>query len=185
MRIQSQLLIRSLTQLTNEHIRFVKELQSRPVTDLTKRPFDGAWNILECLEHLNRYSAYYLPAIATSLQKAHSKTSTAYTPGLLGNYFAKSIHPDTMVKKMKTPAAMNTLNASLTTQVPETFIHNQHQFLQLLQQAGTVNLGKEKTGTSLSVLIRLKLGDTLRFVAYHNERHIRQVKQLLLLQENS
>ena len=80
---------------------------------------------------------------------------------------------------MKTPPSMNTLNARLTPLVLADFIGQQQQFLQLLERARKVNIGKVKTGTSLSRMIRLKLGDTLRFVAYHNERHIRQAQNLI------
>ncbi|WP_300597939.1 DinB family protein [Niabella sp.] len=179
MTIQSQPLLDALTGLSKEHIRFAETLHTLPDTTLTRRPASGGWNALECIEHLNRYSAYYLDAIQTCIRNARSKPSAAYKPGRLGNYFSKVIHPDTSVKTMKTPRPMNTQDASLDRSVLTTFIHNQQQLTELLKKAQQVDLGKEKTGTSLSKLIRLKLGDTLRFVVYHNERHARQAKKAL------
>ncbi|MBZ4187755.1 DinB family protein [Niabella beijingensis] len=178
MTLQSQSLLDSLAQLTKKHIRFAETLLPLPETALAQRPAAGGWNALECLEHLNRYSSYYLDALQSCISKAASLPAATYRPGRLGNYFAKIIHPDTSRKKMKTPQPMNALHASLNRSVVTTFIDNQRQLLQLLEQARKVDLGKEKTGTSLSKLIRLKLGDTLRFVIYHNERHIRQAENV-------
>ncbi|MBO9595044.1 MAG: DinB family protein [Niabella sp.] len=179
MTIQSQPLLDALTGLSKEHIRFAETLQTLPDATLTRRPAAGGWNVLECIEHLNRYSAYYLEAIQTCIRNAGSQPSAVYKPGWLGNYFSKVIHPDTSAKKMKTPAPMNTQDAPLTRSVLTAFISNQQQLTGLLKAAQQVDLGKEKTGTSLSKLIRLKLGDTLRFVVYHNERHTRQARKAL------
>ncbi|MCF3108918.1 DinB family protein [Niabella sp. CC-SYL272] len=179
MTIQSQPLLDVLTGLSKEHIRFAETLHTLPDATLTRRPAAGGWNVLECMEHLNRYSAFYLDAIQTCIRNADSKPAAVYKPGRLGNYFSKMIHPDTSAKKMKTPKPMNTLNAPLSRSVLTEFISNQQQLTKLLEKAQQVDLGKEKTGTSLSRLIRLKLGDTLRFVVYHNERHTRQAKKAL------
>ncbi|WP_317044615.1 DinB family protein [Chryseobacterium geocarposphaerae] len=55
----------------------------------------------------------------------------------------------------------------------------QEQMLDLLKNAQNVDLNKTKTGISISSLIRLKLGDTFRFVIYHNQRHVQQAKRVL------
>jgi len=176
--MQSQDLLDALVLLSEAHTRFAGVLQALPETTLTKRPPSGGWNALECIEHLNRYGTFYLREIDAAIQKAAPPASDHFKPGLLGNYFCKLIHPDSSGKAMKTPPSMNTLNARLTPLVLADFIGQQQQFLQLLERARKVNIGKVKTGTSLSRMIRLKLGDTLRFVAYHNERHIRQAQNL-------
>jgi hypothetical protein len=43
-------------------------------------------------------------------------------------------------------------------------------------KAQKVDLTKVKTAISLSKFIKLRLGDTLRFLVYHNERHILQAQ---------
>jgi len=59
------------------------------------------------------------------------------------------------------------------------FIAQQKQMIQLLNDAENVNLNKVKTSISISKFIKLKLGDTFRFVIYHNLRHIEQAKRNL------
>ncbi|MEY4902729.1 MAG: hypothetical protein RLZZ292_544, partial [Bacteroidota bacterium] len=36
------------------------------------------------------------------------------------------------------------------------------------------SLGKVRVPVSITRFLKLKLGDTLRFVIYHNERHVQQ-----------
>lgn len=52
----------------------------------------------------------------------------------------------------------------------------QQQFLmqELLEKSRNVDLMKIKIPLTISRWIRLRLGDILRIVIYHNERHIRQ-----------
>ena len=66
-------------------------------------------------------------------------------------------------------------------QVIETFLQQQKQFLELLTIAKEKNLTKIKTSITLPIL-KFRLGDTFRFVIYHNERHVVQAKKTLPIQ---
>jgi len=48
----------------------------------------------------------------------------------------------------------------------------------LLIQAKAINLVKAKTPVSLTRLLKLRLGDTLRFLVYHIERHVLQAERI-------
>lgn len=59
------------------------------------------------------------------------------------------------------------------------FIVQQQKMLELLIKSKSVSLNKTKTSISISNFIKLKLGDTFRFVINHDTRHIIQAKKLL------
>lgn len=80
---------------------------------------------------------------------------------------------------MKTLRSMNPIHSHLDKMVLDEFITQQKQIIALLNDAEQVDLNKTKTGISISGLVRLKLGNTLRFVVYHNLRHIEQAKMIL------
>lgn len=61
----------------------------------------------------------------------------------------------------------------------ERFLEQQRQILELLKKSRKVSLSKTKTYISISKLIKLKLGDTLKVLIYHNERHIVQATKVL------
>jgi uncharacterized damage-inducible protein DinB len=57
----------------------------------------------------------------------------------------------------------------------EIFILNQQRFLELVKQSKSINLTK-RVKTTLA-LIKFKLGDALRFVIYHEVRHVGQAQK--------
>jgi hypothetical protein len=75
---------------------------SHELSTLQWRPHPEAWNILECVQHLNLYSAWYLPVVRQKLDKAPAIGMTRFKEGWLGRYFAQSMLPKVKGGKMKT-----------------------------------------------------------------------------------
>ncbi len=169
-------LIEELKKVTSDLISQAAEFKKLSIKELNYRASADSWSILECLEHLNRYGDFYLVEIEKRMLAAPvDKEADQFRPGRLGNYFTDMIRPkEGVVKKMKSPKNMNPLHSELGPTVIDRFLKQQQRMLQLLDQAGTVNLTKTKTAISISNLIKLRLGDTFRFVIYHNQRHLLQ-----------
>lgn len=87
--------------------------------------------------------------------------------------------PKDSLNKMKTFKSMNPIHSNLDKKVLNEFIIQQKQMINLLNEAENVDLNKIKTSISISSLIKLRLGDTFRFVIYNNLRHIEQAKKIL------
>lgn len=179
MKIASPQLLNELTNLTKEHLLFIQQLEALPDQALTQKANATSWSALECIEHLNRYGHFYLPEIRKRLEENKTDAVPVFKSGWLGNYFANSMLPKEKLNKMKTFAAMNPLNSPVDRAVIGTFILQLQAMLDILQQCRSVNLNTVKTSISISSLIKLKLGDTLRVVIYHNERHLRQIKSAI------
>ena len=64
------------------------------------------------------------------------------------------------------------------------FLSQQEKILHILNKARKISLNKIKLPTSLGKLVKLKLGDTLRVVICHNQRHLVQAEKSLKLQLN-
>ena len=180
MKIDSKVLLVELSQLTKQAIQTVKEFQALPADVLNFKPDANTWSILECIEHLNRYGDFYLPEVEKQMLKtgAH-KAIDRFKSGLLGNYFVEMIKPKEKLNKIKALDEMNPNNSELDATSLDRFIKQLNRWLQLFERAETINLTKVKTAISFTKLIRLRLGDTLRFVVHHNERHLVQAKNLL------
>ncbi|WP_080778817.1 DinB family protein [Chryseobacterium phocaeense] len=179
MKIYSLQLLDELKTLVQEHIQYAQDLLKESDERLNSRVSDNSWSVLECFEHLNRYGDFYIPEISRSISSSKTSSVPFFKPGILGNYFAESMRPKEKLNKMKTLKSMNPINSKLNRHVIEEFIRQQKQIVELLEKAGNADLNKVKTGISISKLIRLKLGDTFRFVIYHNARHIQQAERVL------
>lgn len=179
MKMNTQQLIDELKSITQDNLNFAEKLLNQPDEKLNFRFSEKCWSILECLEHLNLYGKFYLPEIRKSIQNSDTTFIEIFSSGMLGNYFAKSMLPKQKLNKMKTFRNMNPIHSNLDKKVLNEFMAQQTLMTQLLNDAEKVNLNAIKTGISISVFIRLKLGDTFRFVIYHNLRHVEQAKKLL------
>lgn len=182
--MQSEKMILSLVEHTRQFINRAEEFHQLDLHTLTWKSNSSSWSILECMEHLNLYGDYYLLAIERAIKKSNTKHDTEFKSGLLGNYFAKSMLPKEKLNKMNTFKDKNPLNAQLDKRVIDKFIEQQMQLLNLLDLSKNVSLNKIKITTSISRLIRMKLGDTLQFYVNHIIRHIAQMDRALAAQEN-
>ncbi len=180
MKIPINQLLNELKIITENNIEFTKSFQNQNNDALNFRTSENSWSILECLEHLNFYGQFYLPEIENRINKSQfSVKKLDFKSGLLGNYFANMMLPKEKLNKMKTMKTANPIHKLLDKSVIEEFINQQNKILQLLEKAKTVDLEKTKTSISISKFVKLKLGDTFRFLIYHNLRHIEQAKNVL------
>lgn len=174
-------LLHDLSQQVDDITARAKRLQSFTEQQLNMPPAADKWSVAQVIAHLVHYNAFYLPKIEEALLK-NNKHGTSYTPGWLGNYFTKLMQPlpdGQLSSKMKAPAAAVPPTQLNGHSVLEIFIAQQEQLAKLLQQAAGAHLGKIRIVTSLSTLLRLKLGDTFRFLVAHQQRHFVQIRNVL------
>lgn len=183
--MQTEELIQTLIDQTRQIINQVEKLKTHDLRTLTWKQNETSWSILECLEHLNLYSDFYLRQIESKINNSNTKADPEFKSGILGNYFAKSMLPKEKLNKMKTFKDKNPLNAKLDSTVIDKFIHQQIKLLDLLNQSRKVSLNQVKIETSISSLIKLKLGDTFQFFINHIIRHLAQIDRILAAMKNA
>jgi hypothetical protein len=176
--MQSENLIQSLLEQTRQIINQIEKLKNYELQTLTWKENETSWSILECLEHLNLYGDFYLPQLEKEIKNSTTTTDIEFKSGMLGNYFAKSMLPKENLNKMKTFKDKNPLNADLDKTVIDKFINQQIKLLDLLNQSRNVSLNKVKIQTSISSLIKLRLGDTFQFFINHIIRHLEQIDRI-------
>lgn len=181
----SHLLVAQLQQQTEKILdTAITQWQMMPHSDFARKPLTGGWSANECLQHLNSYGDYYLPAIHKAIITG-GKTNTAnpvFTSGLLGNYFTKLMAPATgnkPLKKMKAPAPHTPTSIIESHMVIATFIDQQEQLLHLLEKSKSLDMNRLHIPISISRFIKMKLGDTFHFLVMHNLRHVVQAQKAL------
>jgi len=179
MKIDQNKLIEDLISRTREIIVQAENYRGLPTEQVNRKPHPEKWSILECLEHLNLYGDFYLVEIEKRILNSKSQTKRQFKSGLLGNYFANSMLPKNgKVKKMKTFRDKDPINSELPPTTIDRFLKQQNRMIGLLELAKKIDLNKVKTSITIPV-IKLRLGDTFRFVIYHNQRHMIQANKAL------
>ena len=70
--MQSEVLIQILIEQTRVIINQLERLRNDDLSTLTWRENPTSWNILECIEHINRYGDFYLPEIASKIKTSNT-----------------------------------------------------------------------------------------------------------------
>jgi hypothetical protein len=177
----SQALLDGLQADIRQLVLMANKLKSEDPGVLLEQPAPGKWNVVQVLEHMNSYGRYYLPAIEKSLQENKPATEL-FKPGFMGDYFTKMLSPSekgTVKYKMKAPKDHRPSSHLDHQPVLQTFLLQQQTLLELLEKAKTKNIGRIRTPISLSRLIKLKLGDTFRFLVAHEQRHFIQISNTM------
>jgi hypothetical protein len=152
MKTTSQALLSDLTATTVGIINTIATQISNE--KLHRKPAPEKWSAAECLEHLNLYGDFYLPVMRDAIEKGLAKGYTAhesYKSGWVGDYFVKTMQ----LKSGKVGNPMKTFKAKN------------------IKAASNADLQRITVPLTIPYL-KIRLGDTLRFVVAHNERHIMQ-----------
>lgn len=72
--MQSEKFIEALLEQTKQILKEAEKLKTYDLNVLTWKEDEISWNILECLEHLNRYGNFYLPEIENKIKNSDCKS---------------------------------------------------------------------------------------------------------------
>jgi len=177
-------LLQQMVQNVQETIDTATQLQQLPTTLLNKQPEPGKWSIAQVVEHLNSYNRYYLPEISKALKEkqGHLPFNPVFRAGLFGDYFTRMMQPKEdgrIANKMQAPKDHRPADIMNTEKVLAEYLAGQQQLLTLLALAGQTDMRKLKVPISISRFIKLKLGDTFRFLIAHQLRHFIQVGNIV------
>lgn len=142
----------------------------------------GRWSVVQILEHLNAYNRHYLPLIEKELALVTHDTNAWFSSGYWGEKFTKSMKPTNVFEiknKMKTAKKMSFPNSLNVETVTAEFLASQDKLVELLDRAKGKDLAKIHIPITFTKLIKLRLGDTFRFLIAHEQRHLIQARNTL------
>jgi hypothetical protein len=109
-------------------------------------------------------------------------TNAWFSSGYWGEKFTKMMKPKNVFdikNKMKTSKKMSFPNSLNVDTVLKEFLAGQDKLLQLLEMGKGKDLAKIHIPITVTKLIKLRLGDTFRFLIAHEQRHIIQARNTL------
>ncbi|MFN4254390.1 MAG: DinB family protein [Saprospiraceae bacterium] len=184
--LNSKNLLENLQNQTERHLqKAIADWQNLPPALLAAAPAAGKWSAAQCLEHLNFYGKFYLPAIAAAIEQARAtgrQTAENFQPGWLGGRFTKMMLPQHdggggLKNKMSAPKNARPAAAPDPVATLAEFIEQREKMLGLLAAAAAVDLNSVRVPISIARWLRLKLGDVLMFMTAHDFRHLLQAER--------
>lgn len=178
--ISKAILLDQLETRVESHLKTViSSFQNLNEEVLLKPASNGGWSIAQCLEHLNSYGRYYLPAIQKGINSSKDVLALTFKSSWLGAYFTRLMEPGGKSKAMKAPKEHSPAPELDASKVIAEFIEQQEWLIALIRRSAVKDIGKIRVSISIAKWIRLKLGDVFGFLVAHNERHIQQAMRNL------
>jgi hypothetical protein len=179
-------LIHELKTITNANLEVLKSRFLHLSEEQKKwKLVDNSWNVSEIFAHLNQFAKYYHETFKSKINKTRFRTpSDVFISSPLGRSAWKSMklgNANNVKRKFKSQRINNPLFEKnlISGNDLEDFKRNLEELNLIIDSSTSVNLRKVKIPISISTIIRLKLGDALLFVAYHNQRHLQQALNLV------
>jgi uncharacterized damage-inducible protein DinB len=179
-------LLTNLGKITEENISVAqKKIIHLGLNQLNWSPNQESWNIAEVLAHLNKYASFYHATFEEKINKTRFREpKETFTSSPLGRSAWKSMklgNAKNIKRRFKSPKGTNPRidKELITGKETEKFIEQQEHLLKIIESARNVGLRKVKIPISISRIVRLRLGDALMFVIYHNQRHVQQIINLM------
>jgi len=166
----------------NELLKASSQLFLRLADDqLNFRPAPDQWSIAEIFEHLNIVDTIYTRNILSRITLAPDVQEETYTSGWLGDWLCARVMPRSDGSVLKLKARKPYLVDCAGPDGREAL----HRFLQqcdtiddILRHVATKDLRRIKIRFSYTKLLHLRLGDNLRYLIAHSERHLLQAQRI-------
>lgn len=178
-------LIQIATRITQSNIELINSsVKKMSETQLNWKPAPTTWSVNEVLAHLNEYGKYYHPVILRKIENTRfTSTKEAFLSSPLGRSAWKSMKLGNARNVKRKFKAQKDYNPSIDPSLLDgeqvnSFENQQNDLLNIIEKSAAVNLRRVKIPISISKVVRLRLGDALLFVVYHNERHMQQILNL-------
>jgi hypothetical protein len=155
---------------------------------LQQRPAPDAWSISEIYGHLNLSMDQSIRRILSRIALAPDHNADEYNSGWLGDLACSIImpRPDGSVFKLRARKAHRVDAATIDAREElRVFLRHCDALDDILRHVATKDLRRITIPFFLPRLLRLRLGDVLRFLVAHGERHLLQAQRVMEVLDKS
>ncbi|HTR29642.1 MAG TPA: DinB family protein [Puia sp.] len=145
-------------------------------------PGPGIWSIVEIFGHLNLSNEIYIRYILPRVTLAPDQPLDEFSSSWLGDWAYNKIipRPDGSVLKMKTAKSVLPVRPNEDCQEVLLSFHRTCDALDdILRHSATKDLRRIRIPFHFVPFLHFSLGETLRFLIAHNERHLLQAQRLV------
>lgn len=178
-------------QRLNQLLNFVDSLKTLELNNLTERPHEKAWHVLEVLEHLSIAYSLYTDKISTILKELEDSSGEPweYHPGFWNRFVIEGQRP----KGTKRPFKIKTLkkfepllskqpNQKEASTVFKGFFEAYNSLKQSILQSRTKKIAHKKITSAIGPIVKFHLPEVFEFLICHAERHKIQIDEIMAAQ---
>lgn len=147
---------------------------------LTWKPSSSEWSIAECMHHVIVYNERYLPQLDQKVNLGYNPERAAdstYRSTYYGNMMVGTVSPDSLYKLKSSASTQPGQNS--TSRISETMESMFTSFTALFHRAASCDLNNIMVISPEDSMIKMPLGDKLKYIIEHQLRHLNQMKRVL------
>ena len=151
---------------------------------LNFKPGADKWSIAEIFGHLNIVHNIQIRGILSRITLAPDVKTEHFRSGWLGGWLYERMmpRPDGTVFKIPSPRSFHASKEGLDGHDElQRFLHQCDALDDIFRHVSTKDLQGIRIPLSFSKFLRLRLGDNLRYIVAHNERHLLQAHRVTKL----
>jgi len=145
-------------------------------------PAPDKWSIVEVFAHLNLSNNIYIKNILPPVTRALDFAPDEFRSSWLGEWAYEKIvpRPDGSVLRMRSAKSVKpTKTPENSREVIETFLRGCDALDDILRHAATKDIRRIRIPFHFVPFLHFSLGETLRFLIAHNERHLLQAQRMV------
>jgi hypothetical protein len=179
-------------QRLNQLFSFVTSLEELSLAELTQRPNEKSWNVLEVVEHLSIAYSMYKTKIEKAMQQTPDAMGTVweYRPGFWNQFVIDGQRPKGTKRsfKIKTLKKFEPLLAKEITQeeantVFDRFQQTHEELKGSILESRTKKMKHKRFASAIGPIISFHLPEAFEFLICHAERHKVQLEEILASQK--
>jgi len=147
------------------------------------KPGPDRWSANECIDHLERSMAEYLPLLRAAIERGRAKGKHGEEPfgrgTFVGRFLVKAMRRG-RTKRYPAPRAFRPAAGDLDLPaLVDAFVARAEEMIALLEDADGLALGRIRFATPVSRLLRVSAAQAFEIHALHNHRHLEQAEEAL------
>jgi len=143
------------------------------------KPSENEWSIIECLDHVIHYNQQYFPQLEEKINLGFDKKKpmSSYRSTYHGNMLVGVVSPDSSYKLKSSPQTQPKLNS--VAEICKNAEAMITRCIQIIQKAVGCDLNNIFVVSLENPLVKLPLGDSLKFIVEHQLRHLNQIRRII------
>jgi len=139
------------------------------------------WSIAQVVDHLLITNNHYIDRLIEAIEAAPKKSIEVFKSGWVGAAIVRRLEPGSIKgqKRVKAPGFLEPQDSELDgPMMAESFLAQLDYLDRIIVSSRDVDFSSIKIPLSFTKLLKLNIGDVLRLIIAHNDRHLLQMQRL-------